>query len=85
MNPDQCATPEPGEPLDDRLERMQADGQITVHDADEVRRFAAFLKGVGTRDHDGYPERVRRGLWEHYPDQYPELNPERTEDASTDL
>jgi hypothetical protein len=92
VKPGQCATPEPGESLDDRLERMQADGQITVHDADEVRTFAAFLRDVGPPPTRAKPmdaeqaERVRKALWEHYPDQYPELNPdERTDDASTDV
>lgn len=36
--------------FDDQLERMQADGRITPHDADEVRRFADFLTAMADTD-----------------------------------
>lgn len=80
-----------GENVEDALERLQADGRITVHDADEVRTFAAFLHDVPKPPEPGVPtsaeyrERLRAALWEHYPDQHPELDPERTDDAPTDL
>lgn len=46
------------------LERAQADGQITTGDADEVRRFAAFLADVG-------PDKssARAAYAEHYPEE----------------
>jgi hypothetical protein len=76
--------------LDERLERMQADGQITVGDADEVRNFASFLRSapppVRKGDDGKYsPEdakQMRDALWEHYPDQYPELDPNRDQEVS---
>lgn len=58
------------------LERMQADGRITVEDADEVRNFAGFLKATA-----GIPKQAARrtreqqsaflaAYREHYPDDY---------------
>jgi len=91
VKPGQCATPEPGESWEDKIERMQADGTITIGDADEIRNFASFLRaapGPMKRGERFSPEdaaQMRAALWEHYPDQYPELNPERTPDAPTDV
>ncbi|WP_311208755.1 MULTISPECIES: hypothetical protein [unclassified Aeromicrobium] len=52
---------------------MQADGRITVHDADEVRRFAAFLADAPSHADRG-TEHGRRSFlnaWAHYyPDDY---------------
>jgi hypothetical protein len=59
--------------MDEKLERMQADGKITVDDADEVRNFASFLEGV-----QGIPARgprtpeERKRFSEVYREHYPE-------------
>lgn len=59
--------------IDDELEQMQADGRITVHDADEVRNFASFLVNVGPVRDRGTPEgrrRFRDAYREHYPEHF---------------
>lgn len=51
--------------LDEQLERAQADGRISTHDADEVRRFGDFLSAVAEAPRGA--ARVRIFL-EHYPE-----------------
>ncbi len=60
------------DPLDSRLERMQADGKITTHDADEVRNFASFLEaaGPGPKSEFFSAQRLRNAYREHYPEDY---------------
>jgi hypothetical protein len=67
--------------LDDRLERLQADGKITTLDADEVRRFRDFLTAMhdaGIRPaKPGEPRspedaaRAREIYLAHYPEYAP--------------
>lgn len=59
---------------EDDLERAQADGLITPEDADEVRRFAAYLRAAAT---DG-PAAWR----EHYPEDYARAVAERERRAT---
>lgn len=58
--------------LEPKLERMQADGRITTHDADEVRNFADFLTEVqGCPVTGGTTEQVWRrrvAYARHYPE-----------------
>lgn len=57
----------PPETFDQKLERMQADGTITIDDADTAREFAEFLRKLGPKSDDS-PEAIarrRRALIEH--------------------
>lgn len=62
--------------LDQQLERMQADGRISVEDADEVRNFASFLVAMGAlpkRGVDRTPEQQRQFIAlyrEYYPEDH---------------
>lgn len=58
------------EEFDSKLDRMQADGRLTDHDAEEVRRFAAYLKDVGQ-----YPREARKARSQVYLQHYPEHRP----------
>lgn len=53
------------------LERLQADGQISTGDADEVRTFMAFLAEAPTHAERG-TSAGRRALREAYAKHYPE-------------
>lgn len=47
------------------LERMQADGRISIDDADEVRTFMTFLDDAGpNREH------LAEAYAKHYPEDY---------------
>jgi hypothetical protein len=54
------------------LERMQADGQITTEDADEVRNFVSFLRECGPHHSspDFDPKRFGDAYRKHYPEDY---------------
>ena len=66
---------------DEVLERMQADGKITVHDADEVRNFASFLRATAGIPRDAenrtreQQERFAVAYNEHYPEAAAEQCP----------
>jgi hypothetical protein len=61
---------------DETLERMQADGKITVHDADEIRNFGSFLAataGIPRAAEHRTPEQARtfaKAYREHYPEDF---------------
>jgi hypothetical protein len=60
--------------FDDKLDRAQANGKISPGDADEVRRFASFLRaieGVPTKA-GGWTPRERRKFADAYREFYPE-------------
>lgn len=65
--------------FDAQLERAQADGRISIEDADEIRTFRDFLEatadlpGPATPAQDWTPEQRRRyaeAYRDHYPDDY---------------
>lgn len=56
--------------LHEQLERAQADGRISPDDADEVRRFAAFLTECGSKP--GSPGYDKKRWWAAYRKHYPE-------------
>lgn len=58
--------------LDDRLNQLQADGRITDGDAEEVRRFADYLRAIAGKTG---PEKARIYL-EHYPEYAPTTEPQ---------
>lgn len=60
--------------LDDKLERMQADGRVTTTDADEVRNFADFLTATGglPKDKATWTAEHRKVFGEAYREHYPE-------------
>lgn len=63
-----CLTAVPGYgEFDQKIDRMEADGQITTSDADTVREFADLLREMGPRKgrpgHD--PARTRKALIDH--------------------
>lgn len=67
--------------LDERLNRACADGRITEHDAEEVRRFSEYLQAMADagirparRGETRSPEaaaRARAIYLEHYPEHAP--------------
>lgn len=62
--------------FDERLEQLQADGTISVDDADEVRTFASFLRavqGIPTKPGEATKEESKRfaeAYREHYPEEF---------------
>lgn len=69
-----CATPEPGQSVEERVDQLAADGHITVHDADEVHNFAAFLRcTVGLpKDKSTWTDEHRKAFSAAYQHHYPE-------------
>lgn len=66
---------------EDKVERMQADGKITVHDADEVRNFASFLAetaGIPTSPRERTREQQDAfyvAYARHYPEDFERTDP----------
>lgn len=66
---------------DEVLERMQADGKISTHDADEVRNFQSFLEataGIPRAAEHRTPEQQHAfavAYSEHYPESAAEMCP----------
>jgi len=55
------------------LERMQADGEISTGDADEIRTFMDFLQAAPSHADRRTPEgrrQLREAYAEHYPEDY---------------
>lgn len=64
---------------EDKIERMQADGTITVHDADEVRNFVSFLGEAKGPKTGGTEEEVwarRINYARHYPEDFQRAYPD---------